>query len=487
MRNNYKWSVTSVALVLTIILSSCTDDESKYSSDIDLNQIHLTQAFNLWKGSECNIFTDLKQTDEEAKNITYDLSISMYQKRKAPTNTTVKLIVDSDTLNKAITLSSDGGLYEKYADVMQLPSTFYQFSATSLTLNAGSQESIVEALTIKSEAIIQYIQTEKKVSTKFVLPVRITNPTTCRLNQNTHTLMYFFNVDYVAPTEPTEPTEPDFEPDIEGVPDDHQFEGKRLVWHDEFNGVGAPNPDMWRFETGFVRNEEDQWYQSHNALMQDGVLLITGRKEQVKNPNYQAGSSDWKKNREYAAYTSSCIVVKDPYVFKYGTMLVRAKIPTTPGSWPAIWSVGNWWEWPLNGEIDMMEFYKEKIHANVCWGSDWRWVGTWNSANKPKNYFIDKDAAWSDKYHIWRMDWDSKYIRIYLDGELLNETNLALTVNKGDNGAGEGGYQNPYSNDYAGFGQRMMLNLAIGGINGRPIDESAFPLEYKVDYIRIYQ
>lgn len=33
----------------------------------------------------------------------------------------------------------------------------------------------------------------------------------------------------------------------------------------------------------------------------------------------------------------------------------------------------------------------------------------------------------------------------------------------------------------------MMLNLAIGGINGRPVDNSAFPLKYHIDYIRIYQ
>ena len=133
------------------------------------------------------------------------------------------------------------------------------------------------------------------------------------------------------------------------------------------------------------------------------------------------------------------------------------------------------------------EFYKEKIHANVCWGGNKRWEGTWNSKNYPITNFTSKDKQWPDKYHLWVMDWDKDFIRIYLDGELLNETDLTLTVNKGDNGAGQGGYQNPYSNDYEGFGQRMMLNLAIGGINGRPVDNTAFPLKYHIDYIRIYQ
>lgn len=55
-------------------------------------------------------------------------------------------------------------------------------------------------------------------------------------------------------------------PDKVGIPDDHELEnGMKLLWHDEFNGTGEPNPDIWQFETGFVRNEEDQWYQKENA------------------------------------------------------------------------------------------------------------------------------------------------------------------------------------------------------------------------------
>ena len=107
-------------------------------------------------------------------------------------------------------------------------------------------------------------------------------------------------------------------------------------------------------------------------------------------------------------------------------------------------------------------------------------------ANYPITDFTSKDAKWAEKYHVWMMDWDEKYIRIYLDDVLLNETDLSTTYNKGDHGAGEGGYINPYSNDLEGFGQLMMLNLAIGGSNGRPI-EATFPLEYCVDYVRVYQ
>ena len=33
------------------------------------------------------------------------------------------------------------------------------------------------------------------------------------------------------------------------------------------------------------------------------------------------------------------------------------KIDPSSGSFPAIWTCGNNKEWPLNGEIDIMEFY----------------------------------------------------------------------------------------------------------------------------------
>ena len=59
-----------------------------------------------------------------------------------------------------------------------------------------------------------------------------------------------------------------------------------LVWSDEFDKDGMPDTAVWNFERGFVRNEEDQWYQSDNAYVKDGMLVIEGRKERVKNPRY---------------------------------------------------------------------------------------------------------------------------------------------------------------------------------------------------------
>lgn len=256
-----------------------------------------------------------------------------------------------------------------------------------------------------------------------------------------------------------------------------EMEGYKLVWNEEFEVDGKPDPKSWKYETGFMRNEELQWYQSDNASCSEGLLKIEGRREKVKNPNYQAGSSDWKKNREYADYTSSSINSQGKHSWQYGRFDIRARIPAYKGSWPAIWTLGVSKEWPSNGEIDIMEYYliggRPCILANAAWGTSQRWVPKWDSEHKEFSYFLAKDPDWADKFHLWRMDWDEDYIRIYLDGELMNEIRLAGTVNADGS--------NPFRQKHY-----ILLNLALGGNGGNP-SGTTFPLTYEVDYVRIYQ
>ncbi|MBR4844941.1 MAG: beta-glucanase, partial [Bacteroidaceae bacterium] len=67
----------------------------------------------------------------------------------------------------------------------------------------------------------------------------------------------------------------------------------KLVWSDEFDVDGKPNEKVWSYEHGFTRNNEAQWYQTDNAICQDGLLIIEGKKESVKNPNFTPDSYDW--------------------------------------------------------------------------------------------------------------------------------------------------------------------------------------------------
>jgi len=263
-----------------------------------------------------------------------------------------------------------------------------------------------------------------------------------------------------------------FEPDYSKP---KPIKGMKLIWNDEFNTNGKPDPNYWRYEKGFVRNQELQWYQPDNATCKDGVLLIEGRKESIKNPNYVADSKDWRTNREYAEYTSSSIQTRGLKQWKFGRVEVRARIDTTMGSWPAIWTLGINKPWPSNGEIDIMEFYRVKgvatILANVAWGTDKQYVAKWDEAKIPLAKFLAKDKDWPKKFHIWRMDWDKDAIKLYLDDELLNTTPLSETINADGS--------NPFVEE-----QYLLLNLALGGNGGKPTSDL---IKYEVDYVRIYQ
>ncbi|MDO7849978.1 glycoside hydrolase family 16 protein [Hymenobacter convexus] len=252
------------------------------------------------------------------------------------------------------------------------------------------------------------------------------------------------------------------------------YEGWKLAWADEFNTPGAPDPKNWQFETGFARNHELQWYQPDNARVEGGQLVIEARQETRPNPNYKPGSTDWRTSRPTIEYTSASLNTSGRHQWQYGRFEMRARIDTRPGLWPAFWTLGVDKPWPSNGEIDIMEYYKGNLLANVASGTARPYTARWHSETKPVTSFAD--PAWSQKFHVWRMDWDEKAIRLYVDDLLLNETLLTNTVNQ------DGTNFNPMMQPHY-----VLLNLALGGDNGGPLTGTTFPSRYEIDYVRVYQ
>lgn len=250
-------------------------------------------------------------------------------------------------------------------------------------------------------------------------------------------------------------------------------DGYKLVWADEFEADGAPNPKNWSYEKGFVRNAELQWYQPENAFCKDGILIIEAKREQKPNLNFVNGSKDWRKNRKTIDYTSACLITKDLQNWQYGRFEMRGRININQGLWPAFWTLGINGGWPANGEIDIMEFYQGKILANIASsGKD----------GKPKWFSNTKPIAelggdeWAKKFHVWRMDWDSEAISLFVDDVLLNKTLLSQLDNDDRTGT------HPFKQKHY-----VLLDLALGGMNGGDTRNTAFPNKFEVDYVRVYQ
>lgn len=247
-----------------------------------------------------------------------------------------------------------------------------------------------------------------------------------------------------------------------------------LVWADEFEVEGRPDPSSWTFEEGFVRNHELQWYQPDNAFCEDGKLVIEGRREGQLNPHYNEQSKDWRQRRALARYTSASVTTKGLHAWQYGRFEVRAKIIGQDGLWPAIWFLGVEGPWPSNGEIDLMEFYDGSILANACWEQAQPWKPQWDASQTP---LAQLGADWDRDFHVWRMDWNADQIQLYVDDRLLNVIDLSETFNQAGRGPANPFWQPHY----------LLLNLAIGGRSGGDPTATEFPSRYEIDYVRVYQ
>ena len=251
----------------------------------------------------------------------------------------------------------------------------------------------------------------------------------------------------------------------------------KLIWSDEFDKPGLPDPSKWSYEEGFVRNNEAQYYtraRSENARIENGMLVIEARKQKMENPAYdpkaQAGS---RRSRAFAEYTSASLTTRGKASWTHGRIEVRAKLPSGRGTWPAIWTLGtnnSQVGWPACGEIDIMEFVGFDpgiIHANIH-------TRKYNHVLKTgKGSQITIPDA-SEEFHLYTLEWDAGHLDFFVDDKKY--------FTYANEGSGADAW--PYDQD-----QYLILNLAIGGAWGgaKGIDEACFPQRYHIDYVRVYQ
>ncbi|WP_420800468.1 RICIN domain-containing protein [Paenibacillus piscarius] len=229
-----------------------------------------------------------------------------------------------------------------------------------------------------------------------------------------------------------------------------------LVWSDEFDGSSL-NTGNWTAEigtgTGGWGNNELQYYtnRSQNLKVTGGNLVITAQKESYEGMNY----------------TSARIKTQGLKNFTYGKIEARIKLPSGQGLWPAFWMLGsniNTAYWPACGEIDIMERVNNNAAVN----------GTvhWDAGGHAEFGRVSGNLDFS-QYHVYSVEWDSKYIRWFVDGNQFNEFYI-------ENGTGNTEeFQKPFF---------LLLNLAVGGNwPGAPNGSTSFPAQMLVDYVRVYQ
>jgi beta-glucanase (GH16 family) len=235
----------------------------------------------------------------------------------------------------------------------------------------------------------------------------------------------------------------------------------KLVWSDEFSVNGLPDSTKWNYDVGGHGwgNNELQYYtkrRKENGRIENGMLIIEARKEDFQGKKY----------------SSARMISKGKGDWKYGKILVRAKLPKGVGTWPAIWMLASTTplNWPDDGEIDVMEhvgFNQSYIHASVHTKKFNHVIGTQRT-----DTVIIRDC--SEKFHEYGVEWDADKVQVLVDG-------IIYFTFRND----KSGYDAwPFDNK-----MHLLLNVAVGGNWGgaKGVDEKIWPQRMVVDYVRVYQ
>ncbi|WP_283224231.1 glycoside hydrolase family 16 protein [Limnohabitans lacus] len=240
-----------------------------------------------------------------------------------------------------------------------------------------------------------------------------------------------------------------------------------LVWNDEFDVPGLPDASKWDYDTEYNQrgwwNNELQYYSRNredNARVADGKLHITARRQRL--------STAWDFGGQN--YTSARLITRGKASWTYGRFEIRAKLPCTLGTWPAIWTLGTGGVWPDDGEIDIMEQNgfsnadKQQVLGTLHMRGAFGGSGPSAVRSLPN--------ACTD-FNIYHMTWDANRIVI------------------GVNGSDYQSYANPHNGQYAQWPfdrpQYLLLNVAIGGTLGGWVDDSRLPASMEVDFVRVYR
>lgn len=228
-----------------------------------------------------------------------------------------------------------------------------------------------------------------------------------------------------------------------------------LVWSDEFDKNGAPDPTKWIYDIGTGAsgwgNNELQYYTNRleNSVVENGILKIKAIKE-----NYSG-----------SAYTSARLLTRGKYEFKYGTVEIRAKVPAAVGTWPAVWMLGFDFPtvgWPACGETDILEHRGSDLNRITA---ALHYPGR-SGGNPVSNTTVIQNA--STEFHIYKFEWTSSSLQFYVDGKLFHTVANSAAI--------------PYNKNFF-----FLVNLAMGGGFGGNVDPAFTNATFELDYIRVYK
>ena len=233
--------------------------------------------------------------------------------------------------------------------------------------------------------------------------------------------------------------------------------------------VVAIDSSKWFHQTqlpdgGSWYNNEQQHYTNRieNSYVSNGSLKIVAIKESFTDQGRTKQFTSARLNSKYA--------------FQYGRVVVRAKLPSGVGTWPAIWTLGKnineagaYWQtqgfgdtiWPACGEIDIMEHWgNSQNHISSAMHTPSSFGGTFNTAGQTI-------STASTEFHNYELDWNSERMIFSVDG--VEHYTYNPEIKNSDTW--------PFDAE-----QYLILNIAMQDSALANFTQSAM----EIDYIRVY-
>jgi len=431
-KSDFKFALLSHVVVLLIVFSGCKkEEEASFTADFSFEYLddNYVQFKNLSDGEYYSMIWNFGNgqadttTDKKKVHVIYYPEAGNYQVSLRLTNYTGS----NESVSKAINIANNNLVLSFSADIDPINPNYVLLKNTT----QGTYDSfkwLYRSIEVENEMEhLAYFPTAGDYEVELFVSV----------NNKDYSLKQIVNI---------------------AQDDPNYLPG--LIWSDEFDYIGFPDPSKWNIETGgngWGNNELQYYTNSQNNVMVDNeILTITAREESV-------GGRD---------YTSARITTQNKFSFKYGRIEARIKLPYGQGMWPAFWMLGaniNSVSWPACGEIDIMEMVGGPGNDNTTYAT-LHWDNDGIHADYGQSYTLPSGIL-ADGYHIFSVEWNSQGINAFIDD--IQYYTVDITPAQ----------LSEFHNNFF-----IILNVAVGGNwPGSPDETTSFPQTMEIDYVRVFQ
>ena len=232
-------------------------------------------------------------------------------------------------------------------------------------------------------------------------------------------------------------------------------------FNEEFNGALS----NWNIVHGGL-TQELQCYEPGNVAVNNGVLQINAKQENVNGPKTVGNDTSQAFN-----YTSGWVYSQQTFAANSSTakvrIVARVKVASGYGLTSLVWGFGDG-EWPLGGEIDVAEVQGDNPKA---YSTDYAY-GLLPHLNAVNNAFLLNPTTedLSECYHVFVLEWSKNTLTSYIDGSLVE------TKTVGD-----------HIPDLFGKPQHISFSLPVGGLYYPTLNPANIKTgTLSVDYVKVF-